>query len=57
MVNWYQYLEKNKFITIALESSGIFKAYEYVDVNDQSMDDNKYIIDTMAEINLCSERR
>ena len=45
-VNWYKYLEKNKFITIALESSG-FQSYEYVDVNAEYGDDN-YIIDSMA---------
>ena len=45
-VNWYVYLEKNKFITIALESSG-FQSYEYVDVNAEYGDDN-YIIDSMA---------
>ena len=45
-VNWYVYLEKNKFITIALESSG-FQQYEYVDVNAEYGDDN-YIIDSMA---------
>ena len=45
-VNWYEYLEKNKFITIALESSG-FQQYEYVDVNAEYGDDN-YIIDSMA---------
>ena len=45
-VNWYKYLEKNKFITIALESSG-FQQYEYVDVNAEYGDDN-YIIDSMA---------
>ena len=44
--NWYQYLEKNKFITIALESSD-FQKYEYVDVNTK-YGDNKYIIDSMA---------
>ena len=44
--NWYQYLEKNKFITIALESSD-FQRYEYVDVNTK-YGDNKYIIDSMA---------
>ena len=45
-VNWYEYLEKNKFITIALESSG-FQQYEYVDVNAEYGDDN-YIIDSIA---------
>ena len=45
-VNWYKYLEKNKFITIALESSG-FQQYDYVDVNAEYGDDN-YIIDSMA---------
>ena len=44
--DWYKYLEKNKFITIALESSG-FQSYEYVDVNAEYGDDN-YIIDSMA---------
>ena len=45
-VNWYKYLEKNKFITIALESSD-FQKYEYVDVNAKYGDDN-YIIDSIA---------
>ena len=45
-VNWYKYLEKNKFITIALESSD-FQKYEYVDINTK-YGDNKYIIDSMA---------
>ena len=45
-VNWYEYLEKNKFITIALESSD-FQKYEYVDINTK-YGDNKYIIDSMA---------
>jgi len=44
--DWYKYLEKNRFITIALESSG-FQQYEYVDVNAEYGDDN-YIIDSMA---------
>ena len=44
--DWYKYLEKNKFITIALESSG-FQQYEYVDVNAEYGDDN-YIIDSIA---------
>ena len=44
--DWYKYLEKNKFITIALESSG-FQEYEYVDVNAEYGDDN-YIIDSIA---------
>ena len=45
-VNWYNFLEKNKFITIALESSD-FQIYEYVDINTK-YGDNKYIIDSMA---------
>ena len=44
--DWYKYLEKNRFITIALESSG-FQQYDYVDVNAEYGDDN-YIIDSMA---------
>ena len=45
-VDWYQHLEKDKFITTVLSSSDFMK-YEYVDVNTK-YGDNNYIIDTMS---------
>ena len=48
IVNWYDALEKNKYIAIALESEN-FEQYDFVDVF-TNYGDERYTIDTIAGV-------